>query len=258
MTKGTSWEHMSVSQYKNFCKCPACQMARLRGEWTDDDTEALMAGRYVDAMLTGDPESYIEENSRELFKRNGEPYAWVLKADYAVEAVKKQPLMMHLLSGEHQVEMEAEIEGVNTLIRMDSYKEGEVIADLKYVRDFKSPNLFQNIIDYYGYDMQGAVYQEVVFQKTGKRLPFYLVMVTKHEYPRVAVVEIPQEQLTDKIMEYRTRVQYFDKIKKGEIEAERCEDCDYCAMTTQLVEPIQAPELGKSKEELKRMKGVFT
>ena len=45
---------------------------------------------------------FITENYGELFKKNGEPYADVAKANDAIERVKKQPLMMKYLSGKHQ------------------------------------------------------------------------------------------------------------------------------------------------------------
>ena len=93
-----SQEYMSVSQFKDFLKCPAMAMAKLNGEYEPERGRALLLGSLVDEMLTGTKKSqdqFIEENRSELFKKNGDPYADVEQAMETVERVRKQPLMMH-------------------------------------------------------------------------------------------------------------------------------------------------------------------
>ena len=50
-------DYFSVSQYKDFLKCPAMAMAKLRGEYEEEFGRALLLGSYVDEMLTGTDES---------------------------------------------------------------------------------------------------------------------------------------------------------------------------------------------------------
>ena len=110
-----SREYMSVSQFKDFLKCPAMAMAKLSGEYVPEKSRALILGSFVDEMLTGDEKSqakFLAENRDELFKKNGDPYADVIQAMETVERIRKQPLMMHYLSGKHKVIMTGEIEGV--------------------------------------------------------------------------------------------------------------------------------------------------
>ncbi|WP_313264456.1 PD-(D/E)XK nuclease-like domain-containing protein, partial [Enterococcus sp.] len=39
------WQYMSVSQYKNFLKCPAAALAKLKGDWQpSSDPIALLVG----------------------------------------------------------------------------------------------------------------------------------------------------------------------------------------------------------------------
>ena len=124
--------YFSVSQFKDFMKCPAMAMAKLPGEFNEEYGRALLLGSYVDEMLTGTRESqmkFLEENQSDLFKKNGEPYADIGQAIEAIERIKQQPLMMKYLGGNHQVIMTGEIESVPFKIKMDSYKEGEYIAD---------------------------------------------------------------------------------------------------------------------------------
>ncbi len=258
LTEDTYYSHnefMSVSQFKNFQKCEAAALAELKGEYTPDRGRALLLGSYVDEMLTGTVESqckFVEENRTDLFKKNGEMYADIVQAVEAISTVRNQPLMMKYLDGEHQVIMTGEIEGVPVKGKFDSYKPGEFVADLKYLKDFRSPNFFENAISYYGYDMQLAVYRELVRQNTGKDLPCYLVIVTKQTPPDVAVAEVNEFDLDIALSKFKASVGRFQAIKNGEIRPERCEshDCPYCRATKILTEPIDSNLLGRSKKDL--------
>ena len=226
--------YFSVSQFKAFRECEAAAMAELRGEYKPQRGRALLLGSYVDEMLTGTYESqkkFILENESDLFKKNGDLYADVLQAAETVERVRAQPLMMKYLDGEHQTIMTGEIEGVPFKIKMDCYRPGEFITDLKYMASLRSPNLFQPMISYWGYDIQAAVYQEIVYQNTGLRLPTYIAAVTKETPSDIGLFEIPQDVL-DEVME--SIAKYLKRIKKiqdGEIAPQRCEKCDYCRGT---------------------------
>ena len=244
-----SREFMSVSQYKTFCQCEARAMAELSGAYERPESSALLLGSFVDEMLTGTKKSrekFIEEHRSELYKKNGEPYADTAKALEAIERVKKQPLMMQLLGGRHQKIMTGEIAGVPFKIKMDAYKEGQFIADFKYMRSLRSPNMFEPMVRYWNYIAQGAVYQEIVFQNTGKRLPFYLVIATKETPIHLEVCEIKQYDLDEELENIKKRVGRFQAIKRGEIAPERCEeyDCDYCTETRVITEPIDSNFLG--------------
>ena len=61
-----SQEYFSVSQFKDFMKCPAMAMAKLRGEYDEEFGRALLLGSYVDEMLTGTRKSqmkFLEEGT---------------------------------------------------------------------------------------------------------------------------------------------------------------------------------------------------
>ena len=255
-----SHEFMSVSQFKNFQKCEAAAMAELYGAYTPERGRALILGNYVDEMLLGTIESqerFIEENRGELFKKNGEPYADVAQADETIIRVRQQPKMVEYLSGEHQVIMTGEIEGVPFKIRMDSYMPDEYIADLKYMKSLRSPNLFEPMVQYWGYDIQAACYQEVVRQNTGKKLPFIFVVATKETPAHLEVGEISQWNMDEALEKVRNYIRSFQRIKNGEVEAVRCEDynCDYCTTTKIIKEPIDTDLFGMSAAQIKSMRG---
>lgn len=245
-----SRKYMSASQFKSFMECEAAALAELNRECEAADSRALLLGSLVDELLTGTKktqEKFIEENKTELFKKNGEPYADVAKALNAVEVVKKQPLMMKYLSGKKQKIMTGTIAGVEFKIKMDSYKPHEFIADLKYLASLKSPNLFDNVVKYWGYDISMAIYQEIVYQNTGEQLPVYLVIVTKDAVPRVKVAEIKQWNLDDALDIVKKNLPRIVAVKNGEVAPDRCESCDYCAATEILTEIIDSDMLGISK-----------
>ena len=253
-------EYFSVSQFKAFMDCEAAAIAVLNGYYKPERGRALLLGSYVDEMLTGTEASqskFIIDNENELYKKNGEMYADVLQASETIERVKRQPLMMKYLAGKHQTIMTGEIEGVPFKIKMDSFDPEEYITDLKYMASLRSPNLFTPMIEYWGYDLQAACYQEIVYQNTGKRLPFYFDVATKEKPAHLAVGQISQWNI-DKAMEtVRGNIVRFQKIKTGEIEADRCEDysCDYCTSTKIITEAIDTDLFGMSAAQIRGMSG---
>ena len=253
-------EYFSVSQYKDFLKCPAMAMAKLRGEYEPDFGRALLLGSYVDEMLTGTEESvkmFIVEHMPELFKKNGDRYADVQQADETILRIRKQPLMMKYLSGQHQVIMTGEIEGVPFKIKMDSFDPDEYSTDLKYMASLRSPNLFQPMIQYWSYDTQAAVYQEIVRQNIGRQLPFFFVVATKEKPAHLAVGEISQWNMDQALENVKKKISGFQKMKTGAVEAERCEDysCDYCTDTKIITEPIDTDLFGMSTAQIRGMRG---
>ena len=254
--------YFSVSQYKDFQKCPAMAMAKLRGEYEPEFGRALLLGSYVDEMLTGTEESVKEfcaEHVADIFKKNGERYADIQQADETIARILNQPLMMHYLSGEHQTIMTGKIEGVPFKIKMDSFNPDEYIADLKYMSSLRSPNLFQPMIQYWGYDIQAAVYQEIVRQNIGKTLPFFFVVATKEKPAHLALGEISQWNMDQSLETVRKNIVRFQKIKRGALPAERCEDygCDYCTSTKTITEAIDTDLFGMSAAQLNGMHGVI-
>ena len=235
-------EYWSVSQFKQFDKCEACGLASARGLYEREQTDALLIGSYVDAYFSGELDEFIKRDGDKLFKKNGELYAKFEHANDIIDTVEAQPLMMEFLKGEKQVIRTAELFDVPWKIKMDVFN-GERIVDLKCVKDFES--IYKggsgriSWVEYWGYDIQGAVYQKIEQISSGrdKPLPFYIVAVTKEKVPDVAVIEIPQHVLDTALKIVEAKIDRFDLVKMGEIEPERCEKCQYCKETKILTAP---------------------
>ena len=252
--------YFSVSLFKSFQKCPACAMATMRGEWKPEKSKALILGSFVDEALTGTEESmrhFLLKNEKDIYKKGGGKYAEFVQAEEAIEAIKKQPLMMHYLNGEHQRIMTGEIEGVPFKIKMDSYKPGQYIADLKYMKSLRSPNMFEPMVKYWGYDIQAACYQEIVRQNTGKTLPFLFVVATKETPCHLGVGEISQYNMDDALEVVRKNIKRYQAMRNGEIEADRCEDynCDYCTTTKVITQAIDTDLFGMSAAQIASVRG---
>jgi hypothetical protein len=134
-----------------------------------------------------------------------------------------------------------EINGFEFKARLDVLADGW-ICDLKTCESITKKYFsdgWWNFIDYWGYPLQGAIYQELVYQNTGKRLPFYIAAISKEPSPDLGVFHIPQENLDIALasLDHETLAR-IDALKHGEIDPERCNHCDYCRATKVITKPV--------------------
>lgn len=246
-------EYLSVSQYKDFCgslgkiPCEAQALAKLSGEWDTEKTTALLVGSYVDAYFEGSLESFKESNP-DIFTQKGELKANYKQAEEIISRIERDAYMMKYLSGEKQVIMTGEISGAKVKIKIDSYLPDQAIVDLKVMKAIKDTfwvrdSGYMDFVQYWGYDIQGAVYQEIVRQNTGKTLPFFIAAASKEKEPDINIIYIDDSHLKEKLIEVESNVANILALKNGEYEPIRCEACDYCRHTKILTKPIHFSEL---------------
>ena len=233
-------EYWSVSLFKAFDKCEASGLAQVRGQYEREETDSLLIGSYVDAYFSGEMDEFIGEHSETMFTKKGTLFAKYETANRCINAVECQPLMLDYLTGDKQVIMTADLFGVPWKIKMDVFN-GERIVDLKCVKDFEPmyKDGFGRVswVEYWGYDIQGAIYQKVVELNTGKKLPFYIVAVTKEKVPVVTVLQLLQSVLDTALKVVEAKIDRFDLIKTGDIEPEGCGKCEFCKSTKVLTAP---------------------
>lgn len=236
---------MSVSQFKAFQECEAKTIAEINGDFTRDSSTALLIGSYVDTWFEGTLDVF-KENHPEIFLKNGGLKADFMQADAIINRVSADEQFMKYMSGEKQKIFTGIIEKVPFKGKLDSYHAGKCIVDLKVMRDFEpiwKNGRKQPFIEAWGYDIQGAVYQELVYQKTGEKLPFVICAVTKEKVPDLAILSIPQERLDYCLEIVKSNVSRFQGIKSGVIQTKRCEKCDYCRFTKKLTGIIDYRDL---------------
>lgn len=254
--------YVSVSQYKDFCGttgkigCEAMAMAKLRGEIEEVKTIPMMVGSYVDAYFEGTLPTFVAQHPEIISSRGktqGELKSEYKQASTMIERAEKDEVFMRYMAGDKQVIMTGEIEGVPVKIKIDS-ADGRRITDLKTVRSitetFYAKDLAQrlNFCEWWGYDLQAAVYREIYRQNTGDLLPFYICAISKDKtdnipHPRIKVIEVPPMMMDEKLIEVKSKIASIQRIKDGDIEPLRCEICDYCADTEVLDGPISMDQL---------------
>lgn len=246
-------EYMGVSQYKDFCGTfgrPGCEeqaLAKMNGMWDMEKTTALLVGSYVDAHFEGTLDVFKAHNP-EIFTRSKDLKAEYKKAEEIINRVEVDELFMQFMSGEKQRIFTCEMFGAPWKVKLDSYLPHIAIVDLKVMKSLREANYVRDFghmefVRYWGYDIQAAVYQEVVYRCTGERLPFFIAAVSKEKEPDLEVIQIPQSWMDDRIAEVEQNTPKIQMLKSGEIEPIRCGLCDYCKHIKVLENPIFPDEL---------------
>lgn len=248
-----NYEYMSVSQFKDFVGtygrkgCEECAMAKIRGEFQEDPSTAMMMGSYIDSFYEGTLEKFKMEHP-EIFKKNGELLSNYSKTDDVIKRTLKDRLFQEYMSGEKQVIMTGELFGTKWKIKMDSYHPGKAIVDLKYVQSLTKMNWVPDIgyldfIRYWGYDIQGAVYQEIVYQNTGYRLPFYIAGVSKEEATDIDIIYVHDTYLKEAMSIVEHNMPRVLEVKYDGVVPDRCGTCKWCRDTKVLKKPIGIGDL---------------
>lgn len=250
-------EYMSVSQFKDYVGsygrvgCEEAAIAKMTGKFQEEKTTALLVGSYVDAYFEG-PESLerFKNENAQIFTKSGGLKAEYRRADDIIARCEQDPFFAMCMSGEKQVIMTGVVFGVPWKIKMDSYHPGKVIVDLKIVESITKPKWVRDIgyldfIRYWGYDLQGAIYQEVVYQNTGERLPFYIAAATKEPVTDIEVINVQNNYLKEAMGFVEYHLPHVMDVKEGRTKPERCGVCDYCRKTKVLNGPIGLLDLVK-------------
>lgn len=256
--------YMGSTQVKNFMRCEAAELARLKGEYRPATTTAMLVGSYVDAHFEGSLNVFQAQHP-ELFKRDGTLKAEFSRANDIINRMEADELYSLLMSGQKQVIRTGEIAGVPFKIKIDSLLDGDTCAEI--VRRFPETAPVMGMCDgaivdqkvmrsleevwdgterayvpfwrAWGYDVQGAIYQAV----EGHLWPFLLAVGTKEDEPDLQALHIRDEILAPKLAEIEDAVPRFQAIKEGREAPRRCECCAYCRATRKLTRIIDAEEL---------------
>lgn len=251
-----NYEYMSTSQLKAFLGTPgitACEeraLAEVTGQYVRPDSKALLLGSYIDVMLTGteDEQHEFRESHPEMISSRGttkgQPKVEYRIADEMITRAFADAdnggIFMRALTGERQKVVTGEIHGHKFKGRIDVLGDG-FITDLKTVESVNRKYYndgWWDFISWWGYDLQGAIYQELVYQTTGNRWPFYIAALSKQTPCDIDLLQVPQERL-DEAMERLTpdALGRIAALKTGEEQPERCERCDWCRMTKVIRKP---------------------
>lgn len=227
--------YWSASFIKSMLTCPAMALAELRGEWVRPENTALLVGSYVDSFFEGTLDTFKAEHPQ-IFKRDGNLKSEYLKADEMINRASSDPVFMSFMDGEKQKIVTGEIFGFPFKAKFDVFN-GDRIVDLKTAKDmkpiYKAGQGRLSFADAWHWTLQMAIYQRL----EGHNLPCYLAVITKEEPPDIEIVEIPQSVMDTELQILEQQITYFDAMKQGIIEPDRCGNCAYCRATKKLTAP---------------------
>lgn len=248
--------YCSASQYLEIIGrpflpgCEARAMAKINGEFEEETTKAMLIGSILDTLWELDDLpieeklSIIADKFPECVSSRGNTKG-ELKSEFKqaltlYQRTLKDELFCKFMSGEKQVIMTGEIEGVPFKIKMDSYIPDVAIVDLKTTQD-TSPKHRKYVTDSgnwetfykgYSYDVQLAIYREIVRQNTGKTLRCYIAAIDKKEHPMPQIIELTPKMLDEALASVKANLPTVKMLKSGEVKNYcRCEECDYCRDT---------------------------
>lgn len=234
--------YWSASFVKSMLQCPARAIAELNGEYSRPTTSALLIGSYVDAYFEGSIKNFKSAHP-EIMKRDGTLKSDFRLAENMISRAEEDELFCEFMQGEKQVIKTGRIGGLPFKCKIDVYRPGERIVDLKTVKDmqpmYKPEQGKLSFVEYWNWSLQMAIYQAI----EGNSLPCYLAVITKQEPSDIAVIEIPQAVLDAEMEVLLSKLPYFDAMRQGVIEPERCGECEYCRATHRLNKPINLYEL---------------
>ena len=162
--------YLSYSRFSRFLSCEAMAFS----DYKSKPSVAQLVGSYVDAYFSDELEEFNTEHPEIFNSRTGDLKTDFKDANRLIERIKSDKTLMHYMSGEKQKIMTGEILSVPFKIKIDSYLKDEAIVDLKVMKDFSDVwstayNSRVNFVEAYNYDIELAIFQEIVFQNTGKK-----------------------------------------------------------------------------------------
>ena len=228
-------------------------MAKLNGEWEEEVTTAMLVGSYVDAHFEGTL-NWFRIKHPEFFKKDGELKKDFEKAEQVIQRIERDEFFMLCMSGEKQVIFTAELFGAMWKGKTDSYHDRKSpfssIVDLKVVKNLherfwvKDLGQFVSFIEWWGYDLQGAIYQLLEQAKFGgDKVPFYIAAADKQKVTDIDVIGLRQGDMDNALVGIEGNVKRIVELKAGLVEPVRCEKCDYCKFTKKLTAPISTDML---------------
>lgn len=243
--------YCSASQYKDFEGCPirpGCEERALKtisGEFVPETTKAMLMGSILDALWENDDPEYILQRFPDCVSSKGATKGQ-LKAEYQqiiniYQRTLREEKFCAYMSGDKQTIMTGVIEGLPFKIKIDSFIPGKAITDLKTTqsldRNFRYfiPDSGERVPFYiaFGYDIQLAIYREIVRQNTGDTLRCYLAAVDKKPHPICDIIELTPKILDEALEGIKRNCADIIALKNGEVKPIRCNnsECDYCRDT---------------------------
>lgn len=259
----TDWQYMSFSLFKNFEQCEARALAKLKDDWQPTSSPVpLLVGNYVHSYFESaeSHQKFIEDNRSDLMTRptksnpDGHLRAEFKVADSMIKTLSDDDMFDYFYApGKKEVIVTGQIDGYWWKGKIDSLVlDKGYFCDLKTVDDihkfhYNREALRPNFVFDRKYDMQMAIYQELIKQTFGKECVPYIFAVSKQFPPdkdafKFSSVDARYQMQAD-IEEIKELQPHFWKVMTGEEAPVACGKCDYCRETKKLNDFIDVTDI---------------
>jgi len=252
-------EHfMSVSQFKQGVEelggCETKMVAELKGVYKRPYSTALTVGSFIHSAFESDDvhNKFIHDNYDLLTTKTKKLKSEFVQANQMINTLKDDPFCMYALTGEKEVIYTGELFGVEWKIKIDNINhEKGFFSDIKSTKGLHDRywsdrfKRYVSFVEAYEYDIQMAVYQEIIRQNTGRIYNPFIVAVTKESTPDKAIIHFDEEELRDAMEYINDNIGNVLAVKQGLREPYRCEKCEYCRKTKKLKTTISIEDLLK-------------
>ena len=229
-------EYMSFSTFKNFLANPARALADYKGEfdWFTDKT-ALLVGNYLHSYFEGEEahEAFVKENYTEMISSRGSTKGELKKeykiAQKMIDRLEVEPEFMQAMAGtERESIITGTIGGIDWKGKTDALNvESGYFIDFKTVRSLVddgrvwSDEKKQRVtfIENRKYEMQMAVYSELLKQKYGYDFTPIIWAVSKDDEPLAKPYVITPETRAAALDDLENSIDKVLKYMSGELEA---------------------------------------
>lgn len=251
-SKEANEHYMSVSQFKQGLECEARMVAELKGEYERPYSTALTVGSYIHAAFENEKilEDFKFDNEHLIYTKQGKPKAEFIQADKMIQTLQDDEFCMYALTGEKENIYTGEIFGIHWKIKVDNINHQNLffsdIKSTKGLQDRYWSNRFKSYVSFvqmYDYDIQMAIYQEIIRQNTGQVYLPYIVAVTKENIPDKAIIHFEEDALTAALEYVSDNIGSVISSKRGDKEPRKCGRCDYCRSTKKLLNTISMYDL---------------
>jgi len=243
----TDWPYQSKSWFWKFMQCEAEALAELKGEWEPNrKLTPLVMGNYLHSYFESQEahERFVQENVKEIFKY-GNPEKGLKsefkQAEKMINTLEHDENFKALYQGDKEVPVTGELFGVKWKGKIDCLDlERGIFLDLKTVDDIHKKHwsdkqkAYVSFAEDGGYDMQMAVYQELIEQTFGVRCQPFIIAVSKQDIPDKGIFSIPEYLLDKGLQEIDELQPHIQAVKDGTEKPVACGHCDYCRAAKQL------------------------
>ena len=254
----TDWQYLSFSLYRDFLKCEAQALAKLKEKWQPTSNPVpLLVGNYVHSFFESEEShsAFVEENKAEMMLKNGqlkapfrvaESMISVLKDDYFFDAAYSVGKKEEIVTGK--------IDGIPWKGKIDSLNlEDGYFCDLKTVDDIHKKHWneelkqYTNFIFDRGYHLQMALYKELIQQTFGVECEPLIFAISKQDPPAKLAIDFTNGEslsmMNFALQDVKDNQIHNLSVMNGEVKPKRCEKCEYCRQTAQLHSFVHANEI---------------